>query len=183
MMLSLLLLVAGAESPWTTVDQAGVANVAGVTVSPDGRWAAAATTTLELFAVEKTGGSADEQPGDQSGGAVSGFCNATGAACAQAAFSANGTSLAFVSNSSLYVSHLLRAGTWSSPLALNTGGDAPLAFVWAPHGGEIAYSAAVMLPHSATEPRVLVDDVIIDVIMGKPSVSRNRLCFAGVPAA
>ena len=44
-------------------------------------------------------------------------------------------------------------------------------------------SRQVMLPHSATEPRVLVDDVIIDVIMGKPSVSHNRLCFAAVPSA
>jgi hypothetical protein len=143
---SLLLVASGAQaaaSPWTTADQAGVANVAGVAVSPSGNWAAVATTTLELYRTFY--GGHDNRGADPSGAAVAAFCGAAGAACGQAAFH-NDSLLAFVANASLYVSRYDAArAAWSEPLALDTGGDAPLAIAWAPHGREIAYSAAVML--------------------------------------
>ena len=162
---------AAGAAAWTTADQAAVANVAGVAVSPSAEFVVVETSTLEVHHANGTKSAG--------GAAVSAFC--AGAACAQAAFSSK-SSLAFVSNSSLWVSHLVGA-SWSAPKMVDTSGKPPLAFVWHPGGAEIAYSAAVLQPHSKTEPRVLVDDVIIDVIMGTPTVTRNELCFAPVPAA
>ena len=53
--------------------------------------------------------------------------------------------------------------TWTKPTSLNTNGDAPLHVAWSADGTMVAYSAAVTRAHSDVAPRVVVDDVIIDV--------------------
>jgi hypothetical protein len=175
-MLPVLALLAGQApfaAPWNTQQQQAVGDVAAVVVSSDMKWAAVLAPTLALH--EAVSGSKPS-----SGAAVAAFCNQTGMACSQPTFSMGGAplGLGFIANESLYVSHY--TSVWTPPHRLDTDGKAPIYFAWSPHGNEIAYTTAVQMVHSPTEPRVLQDDVIIDVIMGGPTTLRNQLCFTGV---
>jgi hypothetical protein len=155
---------AGTVSAWTTSDQLGVPNVDQVVVSPDARWAAVSTGgMLHLH-------------GPGSATAISTLCAAGGGSCSAPAFDRTSGDLAFMCNGSLYTS-TPASGRWGQPRLVHTGGATPLHFEWG-SGGKIAYTAAVSTAHSATEPRVLEDDVIIAVIQGTPSALRNELCIA-----
>ena len=76
---------AAAPSEWTTAQQAGVANVAGVVLSPSGQWAAVQAATLELC----TGAGARSA----AGAAVAAFCNAS--ACTLPTFAPSAAAGAF----------------------------------------------------------------------------------------
>ena len=164
---------------WSTAQQLAVGDVSAVVVSPDQMWVAVLAPTLTLHNLAEGGDVADG--GASAGNAVVSFCNRTGIACTQPTFSMGSTplGLGLIANKSLFVSHFV-AKEWTPPRMVQTGNEAPIFFAWSSKGDEIAYSSAVQLAHSPTEPRVLMDDVIIDVIMAGPTVVRNQLCFTAV---
>eukprot|EP01051_Picozoa_sp_SAG22_P020600 SAG22_NODE_4228_length_1335_cov_1.506472_2_plen_212_part_00 len=153
-----------AQKPWTTADQGAVSNVNGVTVAPGGAWAAvlggAPPEIMDLKA-----------PAAPAAPAIAAFCQAT--ACTQPTFTAAGTALGFIANSSLYITSIAAAVdgkpeglAWSPAKKVDLAGAAPVYFAFSADGKSVGYTVAEMVEHSATEPRVLDDDVIIDVIMG-----------------
>eukprot|EP00911_Craspedida_sp_UC1_P002359 UC1_evm1s1770 len=174
---------------WTTLDQARVPSVPAVVL-------AATDTTTKHFAYVVTG-----VKGNSSANLTSvtemwtGTIDAPNAAkqvplcahksCSRPAFQparakkagAASLPLAFVADGDLYVAG---NGGADAPTAVNTGGEKVLWYAWAPHGRSIAYTVAQMSTHDPVAPRVLDEDVIINVIQGTPSISRNILCVVSL---
>ena len=171
---------AAAATPWDTGDQNRVASPSAVSVSPDSKWAVYTVSQVagshgsyspggELV-LTKLGATAGSSP-------VAVWC---GSACSDPQFAADG-SLALLKGGALYRSAYSSGGVFSAPaLVVN---DTVLAYSVAPDSKSVAYTVARMGNYSATEARVVTDDVIINVITGTPQPLRNVLCVAAFGAA
>merc|ERR1712166_615143 len=177
-----LILVAAAQttSAWATADQAIVQSPSSVTVSPDGAWAvyqvAAVTGTKGNFSA---GGSLALMPLTATGSAaaIDSFCNQQ--PCSNPQFASDG-SLAMVQGGVLHRAQLSDGGSWTTPTATGAGSAASpvVAYAVSPDAMSVAYTVTEMISFSTTEPRVVTDDVIVNVITGYPQPVRNVLCTA-----
>ena len=180
-----------ASGEWTPLEQVKLLNPTDVVTSPDGNFAAYTIGAVSGTA-GKLGASSSLVVVDTSSSSSSSvtlsFCSQAQGGCSSPQFSSDGSSLAFVSGGDVYQVSVPVKSPTVQPTKVNTGVAAKnggvLAFALSPHkANRIAFTYAEMGTFSTTEPRVITDDVIVNVIAGAAQPIRNVLCVGSFVAS
>lgn len=169
-----------AADPWTTLEQATLSSVLTVAVTPDGQHAA---SCIQSTATDHKSGklitSTEISVSDRAALELRGASAVSLGAGTDPAFDKQGARLCFLRDGGLWCSSKEGADRWQTPKQLNTTteyGATVLHFEFSPDGTGIAFTVAESHQVDPLAPRILDEDVIINVITGAPKTTRNVLC-------